>query len=80
PDTYEALDYERFTLSDRTERLVGFTKAHIYYWDTTLTKWQLLFTCSSDCTYWDAEQYGDNLAATNNIDRPIYWDGSTATT
>lgn len=79
PDTYAALRYERFMLSSGVERLVGFTKAHIYYWDTTLTKWQLLFTCSSDCTYWDASQYGDNLVATNNIDRPVYWDGSTAT-
>lgn len=80
PDTYSALRYEQFTLSDGTERVVGFTKAHIYYWDSTLTKWRLVFTCSSNCTYWDADQYGDNIVATNNVDRPVYWDGSTATT
>lgn len=79
PDTYAALRYERFMLSTGVERLVGFTKAHIYYWDSTLTKWISIFTCSSDCTYWDASQYGDNLAVTNNIDRPKYWTGSTAT-
>lgn len=78
-DGNPALDYQTLTLSDGTERLCGFTKAHIYYWDTTLTKWQTLFTCASDCTYWDTTKYGDNLCATNNIDRPIYWDGSTAT-
>ena len=79
PDTYAAKRYERFMLSTGVERFVGFTAAHIYYWDTTLTKWQSIHTCSSDCTYWDATQYGDNLAATNNIDRPCYWTGSTAT-
>lgn len=80
PDTYAALRYERFILSGGTERFVGLTKKHIYYWDAVLTKWQTIFTCSSDCTYWDASQYGDNLAATNNVDRPVFWDGDTANT
>jgi len=80
PDTYEIMRYERFMLSDGTERLVGFTKAHIYYWNTVLTRWNLLFTCSEDVEYWDADQAGDYLVATNNIDRPIQWDGDSATT
>lgn len=81
PDGNPAMRYERFILSAGNERLVGFTKKHIYYWDTVLTKWQVIFTSSEeDCTYWDADQYGDNLVATNNKDRPIYWDGNTANT
>lgn len=78
PDSNAALDYETLVLSTGTERFVGFTKDHAYYWDTTLTKWQALHTCSSSCTYWDTAKYGDNLCATNNVDRPVYWDGNTA--
>lgn len=71
--------YERFTLSDATERLVCFTKAHIYYWETNFTRWDTLFTSSGTTTYWDAVQYGDFLCATNNVDRPLQWDGGAAT-
>lgn len=73
-----ALRYETLRLSYGTERLIGFTKAHIYYWNSALTRWDELFECSSDCTYWDADQYGDHLVATNNIDRPLQWDGNSA--
>lgn len=79
PDGNPALDYQTLTLSDGTERLCGFTADHIYYWETTLTKWQTLFTGASSCTYWDTTQYGDNLCATNNVDRPVFWDGNSAT-
>jgi hypothetical protein len=78
PDSNAALDYRTLLLSDGTERLVGFTKDHIYYWDTSLTKWQVIHTCASSCTYWSTAIYGDNICATNNIDRPKYWDGNTA--
>jgi len=80
PDGNPAQRYERFVLSDSTERLVGFTKAHIYYWETSTTEWSSLFTSSGTCTYWDAVQYGDYLCATNNIDRPVQWDGGAGTT
>ena len=80
PDGNPAMDYHTLTLSDGTERLCGFTKDNIYYWNTTLTEWAVLHTCESSCTYWSVDKYGDNLCATNNVDRPIYWDGNTATT
>jgi hypothetical protein len=80
PDGNPALRYERFVLSDSTERLVAFTKANVYYWDTALTQWTSLFASSGTCTYWDAVQYGDYLCATNNVDRPIKWDGGAGTT
>jgi hypothetical protein len=80
PDSNAFIRYERFVISDGTERLVGFTEANIYYWDTAATEWNLLFTSAGTCTYWDAAQYGDYLAVTNNVDRPQYWDGNSATT
>jgi len=80
PDGNPALDYQTLVLSDGTERLCGFTADHIYYWNTTLTTWTAIHTCASSCTYWSVDKYGDNLCATNNVDRPVYWDGSTATT
>jgi hypothetical protein len=80
PDSNPALDYQTLTLSDGTERLIGFTKDHVYYWNTTTTTWTVLHTCASSCTYWDTAKYGDNICATNNVDRPIYWDGNTSNT
>ncbi len=80
PDGNPALDYQTLTLSDGTERLCGFTAGHIYYWNTTTTEWSVLHTCASACTYWSVTKYGDNLCATNNVDRPVYWNGNTATT
>ena len=80
PDGHPALDYQTLTLSEGTERLLGFTADHIYYWNTTLTTWTVLHTCASACTYWSTAKYGDNLCATNNVDRPVYWDGNTANT
>ena len=78
PDSNPILRYETLTLSVTSERLVAFTKAHAYYWNSTLTQWDLIFTCSGDTTYWDSDIYGDNIIATNNVDRPIYWDGDTS--
>lgn len=81
PDGNPIIRYERFILSDGiTEMLVAFTKAHIYFWQSATTTWNLIFTCSGDCEYWDATIYGNWLCATNNIDRPIKWDGDSGTT
>ncbi len=82
PDTYPIMRYERIVMSDAaaTERLIGFTKAHVYYWNAAETIWEEIFACSSDCDYWDATQYGDWLCATNNVDKPIKWDCDSAST
>ncbi len=82
PDNNPIIKYERLVMSDagNTERLVGFTKAHVYYWNAAETTWELIFTCSGECEYWDSTQYGDYICATNNVDKPIYWDGNSATT
>lgn len=80
PDAKEIILYKQLMLSSDTERLVAFTSDHIYFWDSSLTKWQLIFTCASACTLWSADQYGDNVVATNDSDRPIYWDGDSSTT
>lgn len=81
PDGFEVIRSVRFITSDESERLVAFTKQHIYFWDSTLTRWNLIYTSSAATTeYWDCDEYGDYLVATNNIDRPIQWDGNTANT
>jgi len=79
PDGNPIILYKLLRLSNEAERLTAFTKAYIYFWDTNLTKWQVIHTCSADCEYWDADQYGDYLVATNNIDRPVQWDGGSET-
>ena len=77
PDGFEVIRSHRFITSNETERLVAFTKEHIYFWNTTLTRWSILYTSSLDTTtYWDCDEYGDYLVATNGIDRPIQWDGN----
>ncbi len=62
------------------EKLVGFTKGHVYRWDTGLQKWEVIFTNSADCSSWSFVQVGDYLAATNNVDVPLEWDGTNAMT
>jgi hypothetical protein len=79
PDTNEVINSERFITSDEAERLVVFTKSNVYRWDTVLTRYILLFASAGVTDYWDTDEYGDYLIATNNIDRPQQWDGSTAT-
>lgn len=59
-----------------TEKLVGFTKNHVYQWDTSLQKWIAIFTNSAECERWSFVQVGDYLVATNNVDVPLEWDGS----
>jgi hypothetical protein len=80
PDGFEVIKSDRFITSDESERLVAFTKTHIYFWDSILTIWDLIYTSSGETDYWDSDEYGDYLVATNNLDRPIKWDGSTSTT
>lgn len=80
PDGFEVIRSNRFITSTETERLVVFTKRHVYFWDAVLTRWNLIFTASADITYWDADEYGDYLVATNGTDLPIQWDGNTANT
>jgi len=79
PDGNEIMRYERFMLSSETERLLAFTKTHVYYWLPSLTMWIELFS-GTECEYWDACQYGDYMVMTNNEDKPQYWDGSGAST
>jgi hypothetical protein len=78
PDGFEVIRSEAFITENESERLVAFTKRHSYFWDTTLTRWSLLYTASGDVEYWDSDEYGDFLVATNGIDRPIQWDGNTS--
>ena len=57
--------------------LYGFTKAHIYRWNTTTKTWgTAVHTCASDCTNWESVTYADQVIATNNVDKVITEDGS----
>jgi hypothetical protein len=78
PDTNEVIRSERFITANELERLVVFTKANVYRWDTTLTRYISLFASAGETDYWDCDEYGDYLVATNNIDRPQQWDGNSA--
>jgi hypothetical protein len=80
PDGNEVIRAERFITADETERFVAFTKASVYFWDSTLTRYNLLFTSAGETDYWDCDEYGDYLVATNGVDRPQQWDGNSATT
>jgi hypothetical protein len=80
PDANEVIRAERFITADEAERFVAFTKANVYFWDSVLTRYNLLFASAGETDYWDCDEYGDYLVATNNIDRPQQWDGNSATT
>lgn len=75
PDANPILHYHTFTKrSTATQYLLAFTKAHIYLWNTSTLAWDLKWTCASDCTEWDTEDYNDEVIATNNIDKVLCWD------
>ena len=82
PDGYEFMAYHLLvqnSAGSEVEKLVGFTKAHVYQWDTGRQKWIAIHTNSADCSSWSFVQVGDYLAVTNNIDVPLSWDGTFAT-
>ena len=83
PDGYEFMGYHLLVQNagsgGESEKLVGFTKAHVYQWSTALQKWVMIHTNSADCSTWSFIQVGDYLVATNNIDVPLEWDGEFAT-
>jgi len=75
PDGNPILHYHTFVKrSTATQYLLAFTKAHIYHWNPDSKEFDLKFTCASDCTEWDTEDYNDMLIATNNVDKVLYWD------
>jgi len=73
PDKNPIIHYHKFIKrSTGTQYLLVFTKAHIYHWNSPT--FDLKFTCSSDCTYWETKSYNDKVVATNGVDFVIVWD------
>lgn len=81
PDGYAILHYhtlEQMVGGVEIKRLIGFTKAHAYLWDTTWTAWILKHTCASDCELWCTATYNNQCLATNNVDKILAWGTVTA--
>jgi len=77
PDGFPILHYHTFIKrATAMQYFLCFTKAHIYMWDNTGKKWDLVFTCQSYCTEWDTQTYNDLVIATNNVDMVLSWDTS----
>lgn len=84
PDTNPIIKYHRhLTKAPVTEYLFAFTKANAYIWDSVNKEWDLMFTCSQDCTEWSVESVdaaGGNykkVIATNGIDLIQVWSDQT---
>jgi len=77
PDGNTVIRYHYHTTVDGTDYLFAFTKAHAYLWSSGTTTWGLMFTCSSDCTYWSTASFNGKVIATNNIDKVLEWLDST---
>jgi len=60
-----------------TERIFGFTKEHIYLWNTATKAWDEKFESSSECTEWFSEVFNNKLIVTNGVDKVQYWSGAT---
>jgi len=75
PDTFPILHYHRFVRRlDAKEYELVFTKAHIYYWDEeNKTFGDAIFTCASDCTFWNTRTFNDKVIATNWVDKVLVW-------
>lgn len=80
PDENPVLRYHRHLTNTGTEYFFGFTKAHVYLWNTTWTAWMLFFACGSDCVMWESVSFNRKIYATNNMDFVQVWDETTAGT
>ena len=78
PDGNPIIRYQRITTTGKIQRLIAFTKTHVYCYDASLTRWVSIWTvtAAASCDTWDSDQYGDYLVATNNLDAPLYWDAN----
>ena len=79
PDGNPVLKYFNHITDTGTEILLSFTAENVYRWDTATYSWYLMYDCST-CTQWVVENFEGGVAATNNVDKPLFWDGDTANT
>lgn len=52
--------------------LVG-TAYHIFLWNYTVRSFTMKHTCASVCTRWEIVTHMDNVYATNNVDKVLWW-------
>lgn len=52
--------------------LVG-TAYHIFLWNYTVRSFTVKHTCASECTRWEMVTHLDNVYATNNVDKVLWW-------
>ena len=70
------IKYHYYEKADGTDFLLGFTKAHAYYWNTATDAWDLKYSCSSDCESWSVVTFNNTMYATNNVDEVLTWSGT----
>lgn len=74
PDDNPILHYHTFIKrSTGMQYFLAFTKAHIYYWNSSSKEWDQKWACASDCTEWDTCNYNDRVIATNFVDKVLVW-------
>lgn len=76
PDGNPIIKYLEIINASSLKYLLAFTKTHIYRWDSSVYRWVQMFE-GSECTNWSAVNYNNGVIATNNVDKPLWWQGDT---
>ena len=81
PDAQPILTYLKHQSDDGAKYLLSFTALHAYRWDSVGHAWDVMFTCATTATTynWSAVSFNGKVVATNNVDLPQVWEGSTGT-
>jgi len=58
---------------DSTEYILVGTAYNIFLWNYTGRTFTVKHTCASACTRWEMVTHMDNVYATNNIDKVLWW-------
>lgn len=77
PDANPVIHWHYHADPAGTQYCFAYTKAHVYLWDNGNRQWDLMFTCSSDCTHWSSASFKDKVISTNNVDLIQQWDEDT---
>jgi len=78
PDGNPILEMFFYEKNDGASKyLLAFTKANVYYWNGTSKDWERKWTCSGNASDWSVCQYADWCIATNYVDTPIAWNGTS---
>lgn len=72
--TTPIIRYHRRAKEGSTTYILAGTAYHIFLWTYSDRSFTVKHTCDSVCTRWEMCTHFDNVYATNNVDKVLWWD------